>query len=232
METLPPPRTHSCTPPTGATGRTPKGNGDSKPQARASASRFTGSHGQNAERQWRQFLRGKRRPHRQMSGATGRTPKGNGDHVHEYRSFSPTDSGEPRAERRKAMETTPDRPAHSRRPYDGSHGQNAERQWRRQVNDVGVFILEVGSHGQNAERQWRLGTHRHPPAALPRGATGRTPKGNGDLTLGFGVVLHLFSGSHGQNAERQWRPQSRVIRITPCASGEPRAERRKAMETP
>ncbi len=143
-----------------------------------SALLLLGSHGQNAERQWRP-----RRPSGRLQlsglGATGRTPKGNGDQLcieffcatcfrgatgrtpkgngdqKTFLSFHIYPLREPRAERRKAMET--------------------------------VQIHEVIR------------------ASAP-GATGRTPKGNGDICMPGHAIEQPTGGSHGQNAERQWRP--------------------------
>ncbi len=89
----------------------------------------------------------------------------------------------------------------------------------------------MGSHGQNAERQWRHCSPAWKGGGHQGGATGRTPKGNGDSLLLVPGLVTPPGGSHGQNAERQWRPVVFIYVAFRCCCWEPRAERRKAMET-
>ncbi len=88
-----------------------------------------------------------------------------------------------------------------------------------------------GSHGQNAERQWRLVQRLCIFNKLFSGATGRTPKGNGDAL----TILSMASGSRSREprAERRKAMETlmSIASVTLPFSWEPRAERRKAMET-
>jgi len=159
----------------------------------------------------------------------GRTPKGNGDaKVAERLPMVPV--GSQGAERRKAMETRKSLFVINDLNNGEARGQNAERQWRRNLCKYVSFAEYPEARGQNAERQWRPTSRPYGLADSGTKPGGRTPKGNGD----DGQPEAPRRGARPKPGGRTPKGNGDYARLKECVTkrrGSQGAERRKAMET-